>query len=257
MMKLTKLKEDKDNNKLTFELKDVDIAFANALRRSIVELVPTMAIEDVELRKNSSALYDELLAHRLGLIPLTTDLSSYKMAVEGEEPSATTHLSIKLKAEGPSDVKASDLESSDPKVIPAHPDMLITTLLKGQQVELEAKAILGRGKEHMKWSPGLAFYHYKQKLTLGKIKDAKRILELAPSDVLSLQGDKLIVNEDKLLTTDIAGAFEEVKGEINVEELPEQLIFTVESWGQLSPKEILIQAAEQLSAELQQLSDLL
>ena len=162
MMKLTKLIEDKKKNKLVFELNGVDIAFANGIRRSIVELVPTMAIEDVEIRKNSSALYDEMLAHRLGLVPLTTDLASYRLPVTGEEPQATTHLSLKMKVKGPVQVTAGQLESNDPKVKPVHENMLIASLLKDQQIELLATAILGRGKEHAKWSPALAYYKYKQ-----------------------------------------------------------------------------------------------
>jgi len=33
-------------------------------------------------------------------------------------------------------------------------------LLKGQQIEFEATAILGKGKDHVKWSPGIAWYRY-------------------------------------------------------------------------------------------------
>ena len=63
----------------TFFLRGVDAAFANSIRRTIMEDVPTIAIEDVEFRKNSSVLYDEMAAHRMGLIPLTTDLQSYNL----------------------------------------------------------------------------------------------------------------------------------------------------------------------------------
>src|SRR3989338_9050267 len=46
-------------------------SLANAIRRSVAE-VPTLAINEVEIFKNDSAIYDEMLAHRLGLIPLKT-----------------------------------------------------------------------------------------------------------------------------------------------------------------------------------------
>ncbi|MBW2970674.1 DNA-directed RNA polymerase subunit D, partial [Candidatus Woesearchaeota archaeon] len=57
-MKLTLVNKDKKNNKLSFVFEEVSVHFANALRRSCVEDVPTLAVESVEFRKNSSALYD-------------------------------------------------------------------------------------------------------------------------------------------------------------------------------------------------------
>ena len=71
-----KIIEEKDNS-LRFLLKDVDHAYANALRRAMIAEVPAMAIEDVIMLENTSVLYDEVIAHRLGLIPLKTDLEAY------------------------------------------------------------------------------------------------------------------------------------------------------------------------------------
>ena len=88
-----------------------------------------------------------------------------------------------------------------------------------------------------------------------KVKDAKRISELLPPGVAKVKENKLIIDEKALIQTDLAGVLDEVMDEVSLEERPDTLIFTVESWGQLSPKEILTQAAEEFSAELQQLSD--
>ena len=68
---------DKESLKISFLVKGISPYFANTIRRAIVEEVPTLAIENVEFRKNSSILYDEMVAHRLGLVPLKTDLKSY------------------------------------------------------------------------------------------------------------------------------------------------------------------------------------
>ena len=68
---------NKTNNEVVFILEDVNYVIANTLRRLVNSKVCTLAIEDVHINKNSSALYDEMLAHRLGLIPLKTDLKSY------------------------------------------------------------------------------------------------------------------------------------------------------------------------------------
>ncbi len=56
-----------------FELYDTDLAVANALRRIMISEVPTMTIDLVEVKENTSALHDEFLAHRLGLVPLVSE----------------------------------------------------------------------------------------------------------------------------------------------------------------------------------------
>jgi DNA-directed RNA polymerase subunit D len=85
----------KEQDTIRFVLSDVSPAFANALRRIILAEVPVMAIEDVMILENSSVMYDEILAHRLGLIPITTDqtttflrnaLAKVNLAAKNAEP---------------------------------------------------------------------------------------------------------------------------------------------------------------------------
>ena len=82
MVKFEVVKKSKDKNKMTFLIKNSSPGYSNALRRIMLTEVPVLAVETVEFRKNSSALYDEMLAHRLGLMPLTTDLKSYELPVK-------------------------------------------------------------------------------------------------------------------------------------------------------------------------------
>ena len=72
----------KDENFLLFTIEGVDDAFINAVRRISTVEVPTMAIETVEILKNDAKIFDEALAHRLGLVPLTTDVDSMVLASE-------------------------------------------------------------------------------------------------------------------------------------------------------------------------------
>ena len=78
-MQITLISKDKEADKASFLLKGTTPAYMNLLRRTIMNRVPTMAIEEVELKKNSSVLYDEIIAHRLGLVVLSTDLKSYDL----------------------------------------------------------------------------------------------------------------------------------------------------------------------------------
>jgi DNA-directed RNA polymerase subunit D len=254
------IKADKKNNKLILLVKKSNVQFINSVRRAISENVPTMAIEDVEIRKNSSVLYDEVVAHRLGLLPLTTDLSSYNIPSKCKcngEGCANCQVKLTLEAEGPGIITASELKSKDPKIKPVFPETPIVKLLNGQKIEVEVTAILGTGKEHSKWSPGHVWYKHKPIVKIGNVKDPQKIVELTPPGVFEVKNGKLIVNEEKLITTDLAGLAEEVSGkEITVEKSDDFIMF-IESFGQLDPKEILEQAAKTLDEDLEQFEKLL
>jgi DNA-directed RNA polymerase subunit D len=64
----------KDNQKIVVKLKGMPLQYSNALRRVCLNGVPVFAVDTVDIIENSSVLPDEGLAHRLGLIPITTDL---------------------------------------------------------------------------------------------------------------------------------------------------------------------------------------
>lgn len=203
-MELKLLENQEKKNRIIFSLTGVDIAYANTLRRLMGFEVPVMAIEDVEFRKNSSILYDEVLAHRLGLIPLTTDLKSYDMPNDCKckgAGCASCQVKLLLKAAGPGTVYTSDLKSKDPAIKPVFNKIPIVKLLEGQELEFEATAILGQGKIHSKWCPGLIFY---------KMPDPDK----------------------------------------------DEFIFTVESWGQLNPKEIVLKAIDVYDKQLEEFTEL-
>ena len=169
-MKIQQLKSDfKDVTK--FVIDDTYASFVNVLRRACTFEVPVLAMEDIYFVKNSSALYDEVVAHRLGLIPLSTDLKSYfpiKTCKCGGEGCNRCTLKLTLKSEGPGIVTASEIKSKDPKVKPVFGDMPIAKLLKDQKIELVATAVLGQGNDHVKFSPGLSYYQFKPSIVIDK-----------------------------------------------------------------------------------------
>jgi DNA-directed RNA polymerase subunit D len=247
-------------NMLSFVLKGTTAAFANSLRRAVIEQVPTTAIEEVELRKNSSVLYDEIIAHRLGLVPLTTDIVSYNLPAQCKckgEGCASCQVKITLKVEGPATVYASDLKSKDPKVKPVFPGMPIVKLLKGQKLELEATATLGTGSQHSKWAPGHIYYKRKPVFKAGNVKDPEAVVNACPPGVFEIKHGKLVANEQLLLKYDLAGAVEEASnGEANIEET-DDYVFFLESFGQLSCQQIMEQAATALETQFTEFGKLL
>lgn len=130
--------ENKDNQ-IIFKT-EITESLANAIRRYFDE-VPVLAIDEVEISKNDSSLYDETIAHRLGLVPLKMDKKVKKVK-----------LKLSVKKEG--FVYSGEL--SPKKVV--YEGIPLTLLNKGQEIELVATACQGKGSEHSKFSPGLMFY---------------------------------------------------------------------------------------------------
>lgn len=261
-MEIVLLHQDKDKMNVTFIMKKADPVIANMLRRLILEEVPTMAVEDVEISKNNSIMYDEIVAHRLGLIPLTTDLKSYilndECKCEGKGCArCTVQMTLKKKD---SMVYASNIESKDPKIVPVYPKTPIVKLLKGQDFEAILTAQLGKGRDHMKWAPGVVWYKYKPVIDINQsnIKDPEAVIKVCPKGVLEIKGGKVEVNKDKLLDCDLCAACSDASLEgIKLNETDDEFIFYVESFGQLKVNEILMTAIDMLKKNIAELEDAL
>jgi DNA-directed RNA polymerase subunit D len=218
-----------------------------------------MAIETVEFTKNSSVLYDEIIAHRLGMIPLTTDLKTYNLATnckcEGEG-CARCSLQLSLSSKNPGTVMAGEMESKDPKIIPAYPQTPIVKLLKGQELEFIATAQLGNGQLHTKWVPGNVWYSYKPIITINnKSKKIDEFREKYPAQIFNDKG-----NIDKNKLTDpalIDACFGICDDIIKIEYDNTAFVMYVESYGQLSCAEMVIKAAELLGEQVTEFSEAL
>lgn len=149
----------KDNQKIAIKLKGVPIQYANALRRVCLNGVPVFAIDTVDIIENSSVLPDEGLAHRLGLIPLKTDLSRFnepsKCDCKSETGCSNCRVMLVLDS-GDSDVTktilSNELSSEDETVKAVSDKIPIVQLAPGQRIKIECYARLGRGTEHAKWN---------------------------------------------------------------------------------------------------------
>lgn len=255
-MKLELLERKKD--KLTIAMAGVTPGYVNALRRTIISEVPTIAIDTVEFRKNNTALYDEIIAHRLGLLVLKTDLQAYDFIDESTNNTDNNNLKSEviftLKANKPGYVYASELKSNDPKVVPVHGKTPIVKLLGGQELELQATAILGRGKTHAKWQPGHVFFRDRVKINIKNCQNPKLVAASCPKNVFDVKQNRLIVKHPDacILCNKCVDEFK------CVEIIPKnEYLFFIESWGQLSPIEMLERAIYELDIKLNSLQSLL
>lgn len=151
---------EKKEGSMRFVVEGISTPLANTLRRTMLAEVPSMAIDDVVVIENSSVLHDEILALRLGLVPLKTDLDSYNLPEECTCESelgchlCRTVLTLDTQAgtEGTT-VYSKYLLPEDPGIAPVTDKVPIVKLAPGQRVRLEAYAKLGKGRDHAKWQP--------------------------------------------------------------------------------------------------------
>jgi DNA-directed RNA polymerase subunit D len=151
---------DETSSSVALQLEGIDRSYANAVRRFCIAEVPCMAIDDVVILENSSVLYDEILAHRLGMVPIKTDLERYILPEKCDCGSPLgchkCRVLFVLDAKGKDKVTtvySGDLVSEDREIRPVSETIPLVKLALGQSVKLEAYARLGRGKEHAKWQP--------------------------------------------------------------------------------------------------------
>jgi len=151
---------ERDNNHIVIQFNDIPRQYVNALRRLSISQVPTFAIDDVVILENSSVMHDEAVAHRLGLIPLRTDLKRFVMPDLCECKStlgcSNCRVLLVLDAESLEKTKVittADLISEDEVVRPVSKEIPIVSLAPGQKLKFEAYARLGTGKNHAKWQP--------------------------------------------------------------------------------------------------------
>jgi len=137
-----------DEKKISIKLKGVTLQYANALRRICLNGVPIYAIDTVDMIENSSVLADEGITHRLGLIPLRTDLSR----TDESDSRIILTLDSGDDTETGRTVTSAELSSNDNLVKPSSDQIPIVHLAPGQKLKFEAYARLSKGTEHAKWN---------------------------------------------------------------------------------------------------------
>lgn len=205
--------EKETHEAVTFHMTGVDAPIANALRRIMIAEVPTMAFEDINLYQNTCVLPDEVLVHRLGLIPLQADPRNFQDMSDTYTGDNTLLfiLSVKANSEGRTPVYARDLkwvpqagqEDWNPEDVgPIHPDVLITQLGPGQEIEAELFCSKGVGREHAKWSPvSTASYKLMPEISFTSPitgDSAQTLVDVCPMNVFDIEdGQAIVKNVEK------------------------------------------------------------
>ncbi len=247
-MKIEKLKSSED--KISFLIKEIDFSLVNAIRRNVSE-IPVLAVDTVEFYKNDSALYDEILAHRIGLVPLKTPKNftlREDCSCDGKGCLKCT-AALKLKAKGPKIVYSSELKGKGAE--PVFGEMPLVTLEKDQELELSAEATLGKAKDHAKFSCGLAWFASLPEITIKGCNSCGKCIEICPHKAISAKDNSIVIDP---LRCDMCEACvdmcKEIKDAIKIKPSQTDFIFNIESFGQIPAKEIFMESLKSLDNNL-------
>ncbi|MGC8969109.1 MAG: DNA-directed RNA polymerase subunit D [Conexivisphaera sp.] len=246
---------EEDASSIKVRVRGIPLEYANAIRRFMISEVPTLAIDSVAIVENTSPVYDEVLAHRLGLIPLKADPYKYSGDCGGSPCQVLLVLDAQAGDE-PRVVTSGEIASGDQEVRPVSPNIPIAKLAPGQRIKLEAYARVGRGKEHAKWQPvSVSVLKPYPHVTIldPKSECAQAAAEACAPGVLRYHKGTLRVKDEHRcrLCMDCARA---CPSAVKVEERDDDHIIYLESVGGIEPRRIIYMAVRELLGQLEELS---
>ena len=255
--------KSQSENEIVFIVRDAEVPFVNAIRRVAMVNVPKIAIEDVNIIRNDSAMFNEVLAHRLGLTPLVSDLDALEglsLPEDDDWEEYTNGIMFSLNEVGPKVVYSKDLISSDSKIKPVYDTIPIVKLKEDEELNVEAYAKVGYGKNHVKWMPTtVCAYKQYPEITFnddvdidydcadacprGVLKSDKRSKKIKILDIENCAMCKSCVRAS--INRAAANGAQD-KSYINVGYRKNDFIFKIETDGSMPPKEVLLKACDKL-----------
>lgn len=263
--------------RMEFDLVGADVSLANALRRIMLAEVPTMAVEHVYMYMNTSVIFDEVLAHRIGLIPIAADPRKF-VEITPEAPDSTEENTIVFNMEvkcGPPPKNYQPDETGRPYTLhvysssfqwvpqgsqadlypeglkPVHDDILIAKLRPGQEITMEMHCRKGTGKDHAKYSPvSTASYRLLPRVTIKEDvfnEQADELVEKCPMNVFDIEdlghSRRAVVKRPRECTMCREcireGDWDKI---VSLQRVNDHFIFSIEPVGMLSARDILKEA---------------
>jgi len=261
-----------DARSIELKCKGFPLPLINVVRRYALAKVPCMAVDIVRIIDNNSVLFDEILAHRLGLIPLRSEeaLKKYrelpleKCAECSENIDACpkdivekcfAFMILKVEARDREiTVYSRDIESYDPDVKPVYDNIPIVVLAPGQRIWVEMFARLSNGLEHAKWSPAtVAVSRYIANIVVDEYlcNGCGTCASLCPRGVLRVEEGRVkIIDAEKCIICKQCVANCPNKA-IDVVPRDDEYVLYIESSGALKPSTIVREALNILIGELE------
>ena len=280
-----------DDEKIRILLKDTDRAFVNSIRRTLMSDTPKMAIETVsfikktveedgEVWETDGPLPDEVIAQRLAMIPIPTNHEQYYFQdecpncadmVEEDRGCALCTMLYYCQKKGSKEgvwVTAGDLNflGEEEGFIPEkYQSIPITKLFQGQIIEFSATAIMGRGRDHVKWSPVCGVNFNPRQIGVINTKSRAKILWDLGLNIKAkdFNKDGRLEDVDKvdLRRKDLnhvgSGTEEsrEFKEAVVLEDVPNEFILSFETDGSMSPKVAFEKAVSELTVRFGGIDD--
>jgi DNA-directed RNA polymerase subunit D len=249
--------------KAVIKIEDVKPYFINSIRRIMLSELPKLSIQDVIIYDNTSALFDEIISHRLGLVPIPTDFKLItfkdKCICKGKGcPNCTVRYT--LSKEGKGVVYSGDLQPAEKSWAISEDKIPIVELFNDQRLILEVEAILGKGRDHAKWQ-GVIAPRYKMELKIefdkDKIKETKEFIEKLPKDIIELKGNKIELQDISKLSILESYLEKEKIDFIKINKDPTKVIFSFETDGSFTAKNAMLESVKILEDKYSQFSKLL
>jgi DNA-directed RNA polymerase subunit D len=240
-MDIKKIYEDGDVTK--YLIKGTDTTLMNSIRRISTMDVSCLAVDEVTFYENDSPIFDEMLANRLGMIPIKTDIKSYK---EGDE------VKLVLEKEGPGIVTSKDIKCTDPKIEILDKKIYLTKLKEEGKIKLEMKAVMKKGKEHAKHKPAIIAYNEIITIDNSTVKNASEIIKEAPEGTLEAKAGKLFFADpyNKNIHDQPINILQ--KHGVKIDFSDNEFVLTIETTGQLTREEIIKTALDELNNRIEE-----
>jgi DNA-directed RNA polymerase subunit D len=232
------------------KIEDTQLYFVNSLRRIMLSELPKLAVDGVVIYDNTSALFDEIISHRIGLIPIPTDLSllSFKdeCVCKGKGcPNCTVRYTLSKEGEGT--VLSGDLQASEKSWKITEDKIPIVRLYGEQRLILEVEAVLGRGKDHAKWQSVQA-PAYRMDISIefdkSKTEDVKKIIKKLPEGTVDIKSDKIVLKDETKLPALESIIDKEKIDFITVKRDSTKITFSFETDGSLTAKDVIVESAK-------------